>query len=49
MTIKVAMDYIPSFEESIPMLLVEGNTIPLILNEIKSEVREMEERLASIG
>ena len=43
------MEYIPSFEESIPMLLVEGSTLPLLMSEIKGEIKEIEKRLSSLA
>ena len=43
------MEYIPSFEESIPMVLVEGSTLPLLMSEIKGEIKEIEKRLSSIA
>ena len=38
LTIRIDMEYIPAFEESVPMLLVEGNHIALLMDEIKGEL-----------
>ena len=48
MTVKVDMEYIPAFEESVPMLLLEGNHMPLLLDKIKGELLEMEKQLETM-
>ena len=47
--VKVSMEYIPSFEETIPMLLVEGSKILNIMSEIRGEVKQMEKQLSSLA